>query len=137
MGKMLSLGFATVLICLCSAFCSGQCADDLQGMVIHCDGPDDCHDNASIWIPQGSEDGFSYGTEGVPCCGQLITSVYQTGGCFPILKNAGLKKQLTELAKTADVLIADCHGHYTLFEPGRFESPDKRILSLLTDRILR
>ena len=137
MKKALNLGFATLFICVCSTLCSGQCADHLQGIVIHCDGPYGCHNNVPIWIPQGSEDGFGYGTQAVSCCGQLITSVYQTGGCFPILKNAESKKQLTELAKVADVLIADCHGHYMLFEPGRFEATDKRTWSLLTDHILR
>lgn len=139
--NFVNTGYCLLLICLSGAFCSGQCATGFSSQNIHCAGPHGCEDDVLIFYPIESQYGVRVATEGVDCCGQLITTSYGYSGCQPrVFRVAGMKEQLAKFAETSEVLVADCSGRYVLYDPNRDavrRNLAKRNSALVNDHILR
>jgi hypothetical protein len=143
MGKTSMVIFVALLTCLCTSICYAQCADGFQSYNLHCSGPEGCEDDVYVFYPIESQYGVHVVCGAVDCCGQLITSCYGSGNCEPkVFKNREVMKQLSQLSETSDVLITDCEGRYTLFEPSRQPRMVVRSIALgnrmlVNDHILR
>jgi hypothetical protein len=53
------------------------------------------------------------------CCGQVFTSCTDDGACDAVEKNPEVRARIDVVAKTSEVLVADCKGRYALYTPRR------------------
>ncbi len=126
---------AVVFVFLCSAFCGSQtCSGRLDSMTFTCTSST-CSNRVTVYKPT-SGDRIRYSCTSEDCCGQLFTTCTDDGGCGAVEKNPEVRARIDDVAKTSEVLVADCKGRYALYTLRRERTINLDRL-LAADRILR
>jgi hypothetical protein len=142
MARMSKLGITCggLFLCLLSTLCwaDGACADQMQTTKYTCV-YGTCEDTILAFTPEGlGIGGQAYTGSSESCCEQLFTSCYFVNSdCDQIvLRNADVRERVNEVSRTSRILLADCKGHYALYEPhvGKASVKDH---GLLDERVLR
>jgi hypothetical protein len=142
MARMSKLGITCggLFLCLLSTLCwaDGACAEQMVATKYTCV-YGACKDTIYTFTPEGlGINGQAYTCSSDSCCGQLFgTCIFVDSGCDQILlRNAGVRERVNEVSKTSRILLADCKGHYALYEPraGKASVQDHE---LVDDRVLR
>ncbi len=128
---------AWLLLCLNGTLCRADaCTDAITFTNLPCVYKN-CSSHVYVGQPSGGNS-FLYDCQPVQCCQQFFSDCEFSGGdCQEIeLRNPEVRQRLTEMAATSTVLVADCRGHYALYEPrpGRGSLRDS---VLLNEHILR
>lgn len=134
----LSSAICGLTLALCSAACSAQCFDSWTTQDFHCDGPHGCSQDITVEYPNGQGfEGTVLVENSVSCCGQLFSNFNPGATCFEVFKRPGVMKQVSQLAATSDLLVADCKGHYVLYEPPSPVRTGALSLTLVDNHVLR
>ncbi len=129
-----------LLLCLLSTLCwaDGNCADEMKATTYPC-AFGTCKSKVTTFTPEeGDIDGQAYTCSSVSCCEQLFaTCLFVNSGCVQILlRNAEVRERVNEVSRTSRILLANCGGHYALYEPhvGKARVQD---YGLVDERVLR
>lgn len=130
--------FTSLLLSFLFSCCAiAQCADSFTSQTFQCENGEGCSDEVTVYYPNGDEYGVYVQCEGVDCCGQLFTTCYGYGNCEPAaLKSPDFKRELNQIASTADVLVQDCGGHYVPYQPRSAQTAQVRSRSARLHRDL-
>jgi len=96
-----------------------------------------CRGAIDTYVPnmEYPDNRIKYSCGPVECCKQLFTTCINDGPCDLSLQNPEVRARIDEIAKTSEVLVANCKGRYALYAP-----PSERTVNLdrvLEDRVLR
>jgi hypothetical protein len=133
------VGWVGLLVCLCSSLCraDGPCATTMNSNTYKCN-YDDCHSVVTVQTPEGpAAQSYTCSSEG--CCGQLFTkcSFLQSDCDQGVLRSAAMRDRVRQVSDTSRVLLADCQGHYNLYERTPGAPAEVRRPPLIDERILR
>lgn len=127
------------LMCVSAApFCSSQsCCYHLESQSFTCT-TSTCSKRITVYVPNfDGPDRIQYSCTSDDCCQQLFTTCTNDGACPPsFLQNPEVRARIDEIAKTSEVLVANCKGRYALHAP-RSERTIDLHRALEPDRILR
>jgi len=125
---------AGILLCFCGSLCwaDGACADSMTSTHYTCIYKT-CSSSVDVDTPN-SGDAQHYSCESVECCKQLFTNCYFDGGdCTQAqMRNAATRESVIQAAGDSKVLVADCRGHYVVYDPRQLRNPQ-----LIDEHILR
>jgi hypothetical protein len=79
-----------------------------------------CEETILASTPEGLQiGGQAYVCGSESCCEQLFTTCwFVNSDCIQILlRNAEVRERVNEVSRTSRILLADCKGHYALYEP--------------------
>jgi hypothetical protein len=129
-----------LLLCLLSTLCwaDGSCADEMKGTTYPC-AFGTCKSKVTTLTPADEDiNGQAYTCHAESCCEQLFTTcLFVNSGCVQILlRNAEVRERANEVSRTSRILLADCKGHYALYEP-RVGKAGVQDYGLVNERVLR
>ena len=124
----------------CSCFCRAQsCTTGLDATIYHC-AYGSCRSQIGVWTPEDDFGDQEYTCTYDLCCGQYFTTCSINGYCSGARK-AGMtptvRKYLEKLPFNAELLVADCNGHYALFKPASPNLNTSATVAIVNDRVLR
>jgi hypothetical protein len=127
--------WAIAFVCVSGAVCRAQlCGEEMKQTIFSCV-YESCSDSVTTSTPFGDRILF-VSCEAVECCKQLFTTCYFTGDSCSQVVDAALRERLAQVAASSRVLVADCRGHYALYEP-RPSRGQKYDSVLVNEHILR
>lgn len=110
------------------------CASSWNFLQINCSS-NSCSSSVIISYPNAGQDGVPILRTVAYCCGQGWATAYPgQGGCHVTeLKTPKSQERLARLAKTSEILIANCSGQYVLYS----DAHARRERTFINDHILR
>ncbi len=128
---------ALAFVFLCSAFCGGEnCANHLKEVPLTCE---TATYTQTVILHMPDEAGpqlIKYSCTSVDCCGELKTTCLDGGACDAAVHSAEVRARIDDVAKTSQVLVADCDGRYAPYVP-RAERTINLDRVVAADHILR
>lgn len=109
---------ALAFVVLCCAFCGAQtCTNHLKEIQFDCESST-CSDYITVHLNDdaGRQD-IRYSCTSVKCCEQLFTTCTDDGACDEAVHNPEVRARIDDVAKTSQVLVADCNGRYAPYAP--------------------
>jgi len=133
-----TLGLWFFVACLCGIPCRGDdCTNNIVYTTYKCYYSTTCKGAVTVGRPDKGDGPFHYSCTSVDCCQQLFADCDTDGDCADaVLANPEVRKEITDIATTATVLVADCRGRYVVYDP---DTRRARIhpADLLEERVLR
>lgn len=131
---------ALAFVFLCSAFCRSQaptaCTNHLKDVELECQSST-CSEPIILHLPDDAGKAvIKYSCTSVSCCGELKTTCEDDGACDAAVHNPEVRARIEDVAKTSQILVADCDGRYAPYAPSG-ESAINVDRMLAADRILR